>query len=87
MSYIQGCSKHRKLVSLIDNIASLMNDGVSIGATSQHTYESEFVINDQGERMNRILAEFNLSPIRSQVTTLIKSQSKSALRRLVSKFT
>ena len=72
---------------MIDNIASLMNDGVSIGATSQHTYESEFVINDQGERMNRILAEFNLSPIRSQVTTLIKSQSKSALRRLVSKFT
>ena len=39
------------------------------------------------ERMNRILAEFNLSSIRSQVTTSIKSQSKSALRRLVSKFT
>ena len=74
---------------MIDNIASLMNDGVSIGATSQHTDESEFVVNDQRERMNRILAEFNLSPIRSQVTTSIKSQSKSALRRLVtrSKFT
>ena len=64
-----------------------MNDGVSIGATSQHTDESEFVVNDQREIMNRILAEFNLSPIRSQVTTSIKSQSKSALRRLVSKFT
>ena len=64
-----------------------MNDGVSVGATSQHTDESEFVVNDQRERMNRILAEFNLSPIRSQVTTSIKSQSKSALRRLVSKFT
>ena len=64
-----------------------MNVGVSIGATSQHTDESEFVVNDQRERMNRILAEFNLSPIRSQVTTSIKSQSKSALRRLVSKFT
>ena len=64
-----------------------MNDEVSIGATSQHTDESEFVVNDQRERINRILAEFNLSPIRSQVTTSIKSQSKSALRRLVSKFT
>ena len=64
-----------------------MNVGVSIGATSQHTDESEFVVNDQRERMNRILAEFNLSPIRFQVTTSIKSQSKSAVRRLVSKFT
>ena len=64
-----------------------MNDGVSIGATSQHTDESEFVVNDQRERMNRILAEFNLSPIQSQVTTSIKSQSKSTVRRLVFKFT
>ena len=64
-----------------------MSDGVSIGATSRHTDESEFVANDQRERMDRILAEFNLSPIRSQVTTSIKSQSKSAFHRLVSKFT
>ena len=64
-----------------------MNDGVSISAASQHTAESEFVVNDQRERINRILAEFNLSPIRSQVTASIKSQSKSAVRRLVSKFT
>ncbi|CAF4225837.1 unnamed protein product [Rotaria magnacalcarata] len=54
---------------------------------SQHTTESEFVINDQRARMNRILSEFNLSPIRSQATTSIKNQSKSGLRRLVSKFT
>ena len=72
---------------MIDNIALLMNDGVSIGATSRHIDESEFVVNDQRERMNHILAEFNLSSIRSQVTISIKSQSKSALRRLVSKFT
>ena len=45
------------------------------------------MVNDQRERINRILAEFNLSPIRSQVTTSIKNQSKSGLRLLVSKFT
>ncbi|CAF1618434.1 unnamed protein product, partial [Rotaria magnacalcarata] len=81
------CSKHRKLVSLVDNIASLVSDGVSISVASQHTTEYEFVINDQRARMNRILSEFNLSPIRSQATTSIKNQSKSGLRRLVSKFT
>lgn len=63
-----------------------MNDGVSISVVSQHTDGSEFVINDQRERMNRILAEFNVSPIRSQPTTSIKNQSKSGVRRLVSKF-
>ena len=72
---------------MVDNTALLMNDGVSIGAISRHTAESEFVVNDQRERTNRILAEFNLNPIRSQVTTSIKSPSKSALRGLISKFT
>ena len=48
---------------MVDSIASVMNGGVSISAASQHTAESEFVVNDQRERMNRILAEFNLSPI------------------------
>lgn len=64
-----------------------MNDGASIDVTSRYTAGSEFVVNDQRERINRILAEVNLSPIRSQVTTSIKNQSKSAVRRLLSKFT
>ncbi|CAF2059693.1 unnamed protein product [Rotaria magnacalcarata] len=83
---IHECGPTTRL-SLVDNIASLMSDGVSISVASQHTTESEFVINDQRARMNRILSEFNLSPIRSQATTSIKNQSKSGLRRLVSKFT
>ena len=72
---------------MADNIATLMNDAASISAPSHETAASEFVGKDRRERMNCILAEFNLSPIRSQVTTSLKSQSKSALRRLVSKFT
>ena len=64
-----------------------MNDEVSISAPSQHTTGFEFVANDQPGRINRILAEYNMSPIRSQVTTSIKNQSKSALRRVLSKFT
>ena len=52
-----------------------MNDEVPISASSQHTTGSEFVANDQSERINRILAEYNLSPSRSQVTTSIKNQS------------
>ena len=75
------------LVSLIDSIASIMNDGVSVSAVSQHTAGSEFMIDNLRETMNPILAEVNLSPIRSQTTQSIKNQSKTGLRRLVSKFT
>ena len=64
-----------------------MDDGVSISAASQHTAGSEFVIDNRRETMNRILAEVNLNPIRAQTTKSIKNQSKSGLRRLVSKFT
>ena len=64
-----------------------MDDGVSISAASQYTAGSEFVIDNRRETMNRILAEVNLSPIRSQTTKSIKNQSKSGLRHLVSKFT
>ena len=63
-----------------------MDDGVSISVASQHTAGCEFVIDNRRETMNRILAEVNLSPIRSQTTKSIKNQSKSGLRRLVSKF-
>ncbi|CAF4560924.1 unnamed protein product [Rotaria sp. Silwood2] len=65
----------------------MMNDAVSISVASQHTAGSAFVIDDPRETMNRILAEVNLSPIRFQTTKSITNQSKSGLRRLVSKFT
>lgn len=68
-------------------MASMMNDTVSISVASQHTTESAFVIDKPRETMNRILAEVNLSPVRSQTTKPIKAQSKSGLRRLLSKFT
>lgn len=72
---------------MVENIESMMNDAVSISVASQHTAGSAFVIDDPRETMNRILAEVNLSPIRSQTTKSITNQSKSGLRRLVSKFT
>ena len=79
------CSKHRKLVTMIDNIESMINDASSISASSHYTAESSFMIDDQHETMNRVLAEAKLSPVRSQTTTALKKQSKSGLCRLVSK--
>ena len=64
-----------------------MDDSVSISVASQHTTGFEFVIDNPRETMNRILAEVNLSPIRSQTIKSVKNQSESGLRRLVSKFT
>lgn len=40
---------------------------------------------DTREQMNRILAEADMSLVRSQTRTLLKHQSESSLRRLVSK--
>ena len=81
------CSKHRKLITMIDNIESMINDAASISASSHHTAESSFMINGQRETMNHILAESKLSPVRSQTTTALKRRSISGLRRLVSKLT
>lgn len=65
----------------------MIDDAVSISVESQYTAGSEFIIIDSREKMNRILEEVNLSPVRSQSTKMLKEQSKSGLRRLVSKFT
>jgi hypothetical protein len=72
---------------MIDNISTMINDAVSISAASRDTAESTFAIDHPRETVNRILAEVNLSPVRSQATKALKNQSKSGLRRLVSKFT
>lgn len=63
-----------------------MNDAVSISVASHPTDGSEFTVDNSRQTMNRILTDVNLSPIRSQTTKSIQSQSKSSLRRLVSKF-
>ena len=47
---------------------------------------SEFVIDNSGDSMNRVLAEVNLSPIHSQTRKRLDKQSKSGLRRITSKF-
>ncbi len=47
---------------------------------------SEFIIDNTRESMNRILAEANLSPIRSQTRKRLAQHSNSGLRRITSKF-
>ena len=46
---------------------------------------STFEIVDARKQMNKILIETSLSPIRSQTRVPLKRQSKSSLRRLLSK--
>ena len=86
-SCLRLCSKHRKLIAMIDSIESMINDAASISASSHHTTESSFTIDGQRDAMNRILAEAKLTPVRSQTIIALKKQSKSGLRRLVSKLT
>ena len=74
-------------VLLINDAASLANDAASISANSHYAAASSYIIHDQRETMNRILLEANLSPIRSQTRRPLRKQSKSGLRRLVSKLT
>jgi hypothetical protein len=58
---------------MIDNISSMINDAVSISAASRETAQSTFVIDHPRETINRILAEVNLSPVRSQATKALKN--------------
>ena len=49
------------------------------------TDASTFEIVDSREQMNKILIEASISPIRSQARVSLRRQSKSSLRRLLSK--
>lgn len=60
-------------------------DFPSIAGESQCSSGTQFAIEDTRDTMNRILAEANISPIRSQARTTLQHQSKSSLRRLLSK--
>ena len=64
---------------------SITEDSHSTSMESHWTSESEFMIEDRRDSMNRILAEASISPIRSQTRSTLQHQSKSSLRRLLSK--
>ncbi|CAF4389073.1 unnamed protein product [Rotaria sp. Silwood2] len=72
------CSKHRKIMAIPE-------DFVSTSALSYTTNATPFIIEDTREQINRILVETDASPIRSQARVPLKHQSKSSLRRLLSK--
>ena len=61
-------------------------DSHSTSMKSHWTSGSEFMIEDTRDPMNRILAEASISPIRSPTRSTLQHQSKSSLRRLLSKF-
>ena len=75
------CSKHRKEILAIPYLETVG----PCTPSSNFTSRSEFTINDSRQSMNRILAEANLSPIRSQATKQIESYPESSLRRMKSK--
>ena len=60
-------------------------DTLSIVNPSFTTDVSTFEVVDTREQMNKILIEASMSPIRSQTRVSLKRQSKSSLRRLLSK--
>lgn len=53
---------------------------------SNYTDVSQFEVDDSRQSVNRILAEANLSPIRSQARSALELHSHSGLRRITSKF-
>jgi hypothetical protein len=57
----------------------------SITNYSNITPRSEFIIDDSRESMNRILAQMNLSPIKSQTRKKLNKCSDSKLRYITSK--
>ena len=67
---------------------SMIPDGASLGqftAYTATTEDSEFLVDNSRDAMNRILGAVNLSPIRSQARKHLDLQSDSGVRRLVSK--
>ena len=75
------CSKYQKLIAMIDNIESMINDAASISASTHYTAESSFIIDGHREIMHCIHAEAKLTLVLSQMTVALKKQSKSNLRR------
>ncbi|CAF3842932.1 unnamed protein product [Rotaria sp. Silwood1] len=72
------CSKHRKM--LHSN-----SDSEMYSHPSCDTFDSAYEIEDTREHMNNILNVAGLSPVKSQITKTLKQQSKSSVRRLLSK--
>ena len=74
------CSKHRKSVSMIPEEASVG----PITTYSNFTDGSEFVCHNSRDSTNRVLAQANLSPIRSQTRKRLDLHSDSGRRRIAS---
>ena len=86
--YVRLCSKHRKSLPTIPDTAFMINDTESVSPNSQYTTGADsYTMHDQRDIMNRILGKAYLSLVKSQTTISRKRQSKSGLRRLVSKLT
>ena len=64
---------------------SITEDSHSTSMESHWTSKSKLMIEDTRDSMNRILAEASISPIRSQTRSTLQHQSKSSLRRLLSR--
>ena len=52
---------------------------------SNTTFDPSYEIDDNRDSVNRILCEVGISPVKSQTSTALKEQSKSGVRRLLSK--
>lgn len=66
----------------------MIPDNLSVGPNtfySNITTGSEFIIDDSRASMNRVLAQVNISPIRSQTRKRLDQHSDSGLRRITSK--
>ena len=50
------------------------------------TFDPSYEIDDSRDSINRILCEVGISPIKSRTSKALKEQSKSSVRRLLSKF-
>jgi hypothetical protein len=77
------CSTHRKEALAIP-------DDISVGPITTYSYNtvaSDFMFDDSRELVNNILAQVNLTPIRSQTRKRLDKYSNSGLRRITSKLT
>ena len=52
---------------------------------SNTTFDPSYEIDDNRDSVNRILCEVGINPVKSPTSTALKEQSKSGVRRLLSK--
>ena len=77
--YFRLCSKHRKSIASTVEVDTYSHP-------SNTALDPSYEIDDNRDSVNRILLEVGLSPIKSQTGKALKQQSKSGVRRILSKF-